>query len=363
MADIRTHLRELSVGIYIGCSQQNISASIEGLTPQNFLNLANKVFATDMTKASNILELPNFSTPELDIIKNGYKLGKLIDEKLAIKKNDLIHWYGRDTQKDNTIDLQIGERKFSLKEESFILENMGLSKYLSLITGKAYRRGLHVFKEFSKDEYEAWFLYTWKKFTQAGSKGIKNNISNFTIHGGNVIMSWVKKSVTVPCTISSTDEFMFHTNSTIRDRVFAKWIRESLQSDKAYIALKKKCSEVAGEHLCKIISENLNEEHLKRFLQIRSEEYYYAKSTPTETLIYMVPNAESFDQQITIDNVGFSVPRSQLNIETTIKNTTTGKTLKIRNECRFSHGQFNGTPEAKMYYDKSEDISAIYTLI
>lgn len=45
------------------------------------------------------------------------------------------------------------------------------------------------------------------------------------------------------------------------------------------------------------------------------------------------------------------MPKSQLNIYTTIENIETKSKLVVRNELRYSHGQFNGTPEAKMYID------------
>lgn len=56
----------------------------------------------------------------------------------------------------------------------------------------------------------------------------------------------------------------------------------------------------------------------------------------------------------------YEVPGSQLNIITTFKNKSTGKILEFRNECRFSHGQFNGTPEAKMYVAKNTSLTNLY---
>jgi hypothetical protein len=71
-------------------------------------------------------------------------------------------------------------------------------------------------------------------------------------------------------------------------------------------------------------------------------------------LIYKVPSSQEFANFINIKSINYSVPRSQLNIITEIENKSTGNILTLRNELRYSHGQFNGTPEAKMYYDDQQ---------
>ena len=76
-----------------------------------------------------------------------------------------------------------------------------------------------------------------------------------------------------------------------------------------------------------------------------------------------VPNIQSFGNDIIIESIKGSVPDKQANILTTIKNTKTNQTLVIRNECRFSHGKFNGTPEAKMYYERGGSLDIIYERI
>jgi len=57
------------------------------------------------------------------------------------------------------------------------------------------------------------------------------------------------------------------------------------------------------------------------------------------------------------------VPDSQLNIFTEIKNTQNNKSLLFRNELRYSHGQFNGTPEAKLYHKSGGDLSIMYDVL
>lgn len=86
---------------------------------------------------------------------------------------------------------------------------------------------------------------------------------------------------------------------------------------------------------------------LPRFLRIHNFEYYYAKTTPYGVEVLRVPSIRDFGDSIRIESIEASVPNTQANILTTIVNINTGRHLVLRNECRFSHGQFNGTPEAK----------------
>ena len=102
---------------------------------------------------------------------------------------------------------------------------------------------------------------------------------------------------------------------------------------------------------------------MPRFLRIHKKEYYYAKTTQAGIEIYKVPSLSSFENSIIIESIKPSVPDKQANILTTIKNTKTGGTLVLRNECRFSHGQFNGTPEAKLYYENKGSLLVIYETI
>ena len=73
-----------------------------------------------------------------------------------------------------------------------------------------------------------------------------------------------------------------------------------------------------------------------------------------------MPAQADFDDVIEFKGCTYDVPSSQLNIISTFENINTGKTLQFRNECRFSHGQFNGTPEAKMYVVRNTPLTEIY---
>ncbi|MCR4435638.1 MAG: hypothetical protein QHH06_09975 [Clostridiales bacterium] len=369
MADIKTHLRELSVAVGIGIKKNRDLPNNLALTkPKDFFNLAYLIVNNDISSARNILEIPVFTPEHHQIIKNGLKLADIIVKIFNVGPSDRIIWLGSDTQKNDPIDLIVGNIGFSLKEESYILENMGLYKYLNLMTGSSFSRGLHVFEYFSPQEYNNWFQYTWNRLLNipGGYWETNNGRYHSSIHvtDNKVTLNYnntdIKILPTSPITIA---DFQQSTNSVVREKVFSKWINETLRTDTAYLSVKNQCSIVAGENLCRYVIDNLNPMNLARLLQIYEIEYYYAKSTSNELKILKVPRRDDFSNEIEVANVEYSVPSSQLNILTTIRNKQTGRYLTIRNECRFSHGQFNGTPEAKMYYEHGNDLSVIYTPI
>jgi len=369
MADIKTHLRELSVATMIGVLKSNLTIDVNSLYGSDtFYSVATKVIDSDITAAKNICDVKTYTGELATILDNGFRLGKYIfeHELFTINSSDKLFWLGNDTQKNDLLDVQVGSFGFSLKEESFILENMGLYKYLNLITNSTFSRGLHVFKTFSLNEYNAWFKYTWDYL--ANNPTWKNDngryVSKISSTSSSIILDYNNEdSSTIPCNISTIDEFEAHTSNITREKVFSKWISDVISNNSEYLRLKKLCSETAGYNVCQYISKNNTTKNLNRLLQIYPSEYYYAKSNSSEMNIFKVPSSSDFEQIISISSITYDVPASQLNIITTLHNDVSGKYLHIRNECRFSHGQFNGTPEAKMYYGRNEDLSTIYTPI
>ena len=374
MADIKTNLRELSiiVGVY----------NILGLkkyceTPSSFINICKFALPNiNQYSYNNISTLSSFDFEQKQIIKNGFQLAKEILIKFSIKEITEINWYGFDTQKDEPYDISINNLKFSLKEESFILENMGLYKLLNCYTGSTYKRR-HIFHDYAKKEYELWFNITWKELSQylithnqkwTNVNVLKNNKSEILISSKNVELVFYKNNkcssralLPIDCSLSKYEEL---TNSEIREKVFAKFINICLDKNTAYNQAKKNCAIVASKKLVDELNNNLNYSvGLLRFLRIHSSEYYYAKTTSKTVEIYKVPSSSALGTEIIIESISPSVPSSQANIITKIKNTKTNKILTLRNECRFSHGQFNGTPEAKLYYENNCTLEAIYERI
>lgn len=363
MADKKTNLRELSVGIGVYLILNGHDTKEYSTYPQKFLAICKKTYRKDFSSLKLYSNIKNFSSLEKSIISNGFSLAKKITQNFDVKKNDKIIWLGYKTQSGLPVDLVIGKHRFSLKEESFILENMGLYRYLSLITKKEFPRGLHIFKNFAPEEYDNWFKWTWSKLIKSARPFIYRSLKyNGYIKFDDQSVSLLYKQNNgklvesrLPKKPFGIDVFESNTVSITREKVFSKWVNKYLSKDIGYLSVKKKAAVKAGDNLVKFIMANLDKEllGLQRLLQIYDDEYYYAKTTGAGVQIYKVPSKSDFNKVVKIGLIKVSVPKSQLNLLTEIKNIDTGKSLILRNEIRFSHGQFNGTPEAKMYYEGS----------
>lgn len=376
MADIKTHLRELSVATTIGLLKLEVDFQKSDLyDARRFLAYAQKVISGDISSASNIASETTFTGELRQIVDNGYQLGKAIyeNENFNITKDAVITWQGNDTQKEDPVDITIDSYGFSLKEESFILENMGLYKLLNCYTGSKYKKR-HIFSDYARPEYEAWFIATWKELIKTLQKNDGSWEYNDTAKCKRGRISLCENAVKLEfftngkleatsvlsanCTLA---EFESKTSAKTREQVFAKFINLNLDNNTEYNTAKKLCAIAATEALAQELQTNLNyHAGLPRFLRIHEHAYYYAKTTAAGVDILRVPDRTSFGDDIVIESIKSSVPDKQANILTTIKNKKTGKSLVLRNECRFSHGQFNGTPEAKMYYEHGGSLDVIY---
>ena len=380
MADVKTKLRELSVGAAIGVIQDS-SHSYELVDLQS----SDTFFDCVSTYIKNIdkgvvdsLRNVRFSAELLDIIRNGIQLAQKItaDRFFQLPLNPKIYWLGNNTQKDDPVDLRVDKYGFSLKEDSFILENMGLYKLLNCYTGSQYEKR-HIFEDYAQEEYNEWFTITWKEmyhFLTTASEWDYNDYgkqktSIIRLEDNAKIIFIYQEGGELPLTVSlpidcSLDIFKSSTNSKLREQVFSRFINDCLKNNNNYNNAKKHCSEVAAENLARELNEKLDySAGIARFLRVHDEEYYYAKTTKNGVEIFRVPALADFTNEISIESIVASVPDTQANILTTIKNNITGKKLILRNECRFSHGQFNGTPEAKMYYERGGSLETIYQSI
>lgn len=82
MADIKTHLRELSVATTVGLLKQEIQFKKEDLyNSKKFMEYAREVISGDISSANNIEDVSIFSGELRTIIDNGYKLGKTYQSK------------------------------------------------------------------------------------------------------------------------------------------------------------------------------------------------------------------------------------------------------------------------------------------
>ena len=376
MADIKTHLRELSVATFLGLLKNNVNFQLENLyNSNNFWQLASQVIDSDISNARNICDVQNYTGELAQIINNGYQLAIFIynNPNFLITSKDPIYWLGSDTQKDDPTDISIGNYGFSLKEESFILENMGLYKLLNCFTGSQYRRR-HIFEDYAPEEYSQWFLVTWNEMLRI----INNNNGHWqysnprtrkgasiALSGHTVTLDYLENDISIERRIlpvnCSLEIYKQETNAKIREKVFAKFINQCLESNDNYRLSKRVCALAATEALANELNNNLDyRTGIPRFLRIHDTEYYYAKTTSDSIEVFKVPSIIEFSDSIRIESIVASVPNTQANILTSIVNINTGRRLVLRNECRFTHGQFNGTPEAKMYYENGGSLITIY---
>ncbi len=232
---------------------------------------------------------------------------------------------------------------------------------------------MHVFKEFANNEFENWFHTTCECLLQNRpndfsaqkegkykAEGILENNEMFLRY--NSLDSIRFKDIRN----LSYSEFENRTNSHLREYVFSKWIKNTVEDDEEYIKAKKDCAIAAGKNIINLVSkcQGTSPIGLMRFFRIEVEEYYYAKTTNNSVAIYKVPKLSDANNYIVINKVWIEVPKSQLNFYTEIINKTNGCKIIFRNELRYSHGQFNGTPEAKCYIDRSAcDLTTMYQKI
>lgn len=369
MADIKTHLRELSVAVTAGLLINGTALEVSTLyDSQTFWKLAQSVVGKDISGAENLLNVPIYTGELRDIIQNGYRLGRTIagHPHFHFHGGEAVRWLGAQTHKGDPIDVQIGPYGFSLKEDSFILENMGLYKLLNYMTGSDYPRGLHIFTTFAGEEYDRWFAYAWAclvaDLSAHGAWALEKGqaVSTAWLSGDTVILDCNGERSCVPADIATNSQYMSYTSPRTREKVFAKWVRERLSGDPIYLELKKHCSRTAGEQVAGLIRAGAHSASLRRFFQIHAQAYYYAKTTADGVTILRVPGAADFPKTIRLKDCRCEVPDSQLNIITVFENVSTHRVLAFRNECRFSHGQFNGTPEAKMYVVRSTSLTDLY---
>lgn len=360
MADILTHLREISFGYSILKKGELIFND----SPEEFLSFCQiNIENTEILNKDQISSrATEFTEEEKRVIQNGLKLGKFVlDSNIITDSNPTIKWLGGNTQSGTAIDIEIADIPFSLKEDSFVLHNMGLYQLINIIVDKViFKRGLHIFEEFSPVELDNWFKITRNRMIEilkiqsfetvdSSSKNIKLAYSGDYLY---LFYNGIELKIRDFGNCDYT-RFKTETSSKLREKVFSKFINNKLSADFEYIAAKKICAEKAGEKLVEYLKSNITENpsphSLFNLFRIINKSYYYAKTTNTLIEVYKIPSQEEFSSKIKITDIRFEVPDSQLNLYTTIENIETNEKLVVRNELRYSHGQLNGTPEAKMY--------------
>lgn len=360
MADIKTILRELSVIIGYVIKQFNLKDDYKIVN--NFVNLIKKYCVNineNIGELNKIKDIHKFDSIQLDIIENGIILGGYLYDKLNLKGE--IKWIGSEVKNEIPADISVDEIGISLKENSHILKNPAFADYLNALTSPDISfKNVHVFRLFAQKELNDWFKYSFNKLTLESSKYHNGDkifkYKSYYIKKGEDELIFVGHRKCQKLSLSEeVDEDLFNKsiNNDIVEHTFSKWISESLKKDDGYIKLKKQCSEKAGENLRDYIINNkkFNKENILGILQIYNQNYYYGKCINNNPKIFLVPTITEVD--IDIKDITVEVPKSQLNVNIifNIIVISDGKAneIKMHVECRYSHGQFNGIPEAKIY--------------
>lgn len=247
MADILTHLRELSFGLGFYELDQKILK-----IPSNFLNFCLENIANCKNLELNQISLngDNFNENELEVIQNGIKLSNYIKNKLFKDEKFEVEWIGNHTQSGSPVDIIVNKKRFSLKENSFILTNMGLYQLLNIVTNSnKFEQGVNIFEQYSKKELEYWFNetksllidnlsksdYNFEYSDKKGKKGkilLKDEILFLSYNGNECKIENFTK-----CTY---DYFKIKTTSEIREKTFSKFISNKLSKNPKYLEAKKK---------------------------------------------------------------------------------------------------------------------------
>lgn len=367
MADVKTILRELSVvyGIIRFFKQSN------GDDYRDFFATLDP-YASSSASYQLTKKSVEDATKHKEIVGNGISLANAIIKSFAISKLPQMRWVGEATQSGDPFDLFIDEIPFSLKEESYILENMGLYRLVNILADKEYSRGeLHIFKEFAPKEYERWFEATLEAMFQSLPVGktmaVSDDDRSYTssikrLDNDQIELTYKENKLENKAVLKrgvSLPEFEKITNPLIREKAFAKYINKHLSNNEAYLEAKRVCSDTAGKNLLAFIKKFLTPANLARLFRLSEATYYYAKVVDKKAQIYQVPTISEFKNNFEVKDVSYSVPKSQLNLHTVIRSSS-GQEISFRNEIRFSHGQFNGTPEAKMYLERGSVLETIY---
>lgn len=364
MADIKTILRETSV--VFGFKNINVD-KISILDYILILKDNLKNYDKNVIEIEKLKSLNNFDEYQ-HILNNGFRIGLAIRKSMSYDGD--INWIGAEVNSKYPYDIKIGNNGISLKEHSYILKNPALSDYINSLTQyKPPFKTVHIFRTYASKLFEEWFSYTLKRLFETTQDGIVlDNLKReckLTRAGDNIIFSIKNTSTTIKKTDKINEvEFNRKVGGYLIEHTFSKWINFKLDDDVEYIRLKKLCSETAGKNLKEFIEQNLNidKRSICGLFQIYEDRYLFAK-VGTPPVLLEVPSYHEVD--IELDSIDVLVPKSQLNVYFKFKFIVNKNIshITVRVECRYSHGQFKGVPEAKLYYTDNDEISNIYKRI
>ena len=261
-----------------------------------------------------------------ETILNNYKLGKKIRGFYYYHRDtpidpDTVKWVGDDTSYAPA-DMLVNNEKWSLKEKSSIIKNQSAATFLNILTNSDdYGRGFHLLNELAPEE---------------NLQGLQKIVSHYNADNPETAYPEFKDySEWKSQPKSEQKKLSRYIQSKDRTPEFKRELEE----------IKTRINEKAGDNLLKRIN-NAHEVDAGELLG-SDVDYFYSKFDHNGDMFAgYVPNKETISKHVKVKAIWYTAG-SQLNIIIKYVNTRAEEFLTIT-EIRYSHGQFNGIPEAKM---------------
>jgi|688.fasta_scaffold358718_2 hypothetical protein len=371
MADKNTHLRELSVGVYLVTNYTNLFP--ENVTPLIFLQECQKIKNAESIKLDQIASGNSFNSEERNILKNGKALAEKLQTVLKTKPDDIVTWEANNHSEPH-VDIVIGIHKISLKEKSKILANMGLYQFQNILTNSTDTKPIHVFEYYSPIEFSKWFEKTFALIVNllklnnnclsvSNARGTRTGVVK--LNKDKLILELNIGSDFLTCNLEVNTKYVDFINidSRFKEFIFAKIIEKHISKIEPYKSqyneIKKKCCKIAGIEFEEKFKEYVGTTSplYGRLIGLKDATYIYAKVVDENPEVYQVPSIN--DYPVKLLSLKHAVPKSQLRIVSHLE--MNGRTFQVHSELRYKHGQFYGVPESTLYIDNVNKLKDIWT--
>lgn len=360
MATARTEVSELSVCVGLNAIREHRSLPLSQFSfleaAQNYCSLEQCWMLND--KIRNMRQ-NTFS----EQVMLGYAMAFSIADKLNYEISD-VRWNGFSVTDDSPADVYVSGIGISIKNNSNIIGNLGLSHLTKIISDNPLPRGTDIFEHFAKREYLHWFCcaieslpHYWHSDNEDCSVCYDDRHLTI-IHDTDIVKFNVDDIDSVPSCYDKMRKAGIKPSKSLSKAI------ASMMPTAEYIDAKSTCANKTGKAFVEYLSSNIKENGLPRLIGCRESEYWYCKGTSLrDIIINKVPSISDMQGKLRLTNIGYSVPKSQLNVLFSITNIETNRKIDMRAEARFSHGQFCGIPETKMYYANTTTPDMLYSAI
>lgn len=358
MAAVETELRELSpiVAHICLCNGYDFPYDEEG-----FFEVLDSAWQNGLVSGYDGTHF-SFPSKAQSILENGYRAGTEIYNRFDIE--DI--WYehcGATTADKQPWDIIIGGYRFSLKDNSNIVKNMGMKNFFSTLTEFTVDTPIHIFEEYAFDAYSECFHYCYSKFVSTVKENgeielydkdvLKSVVSEDVATGGlEAYLVDNKKYYSLPSECWLPEELQEYSGGTKEfvKNTIGRFVGSYLSDDETYRAMTYAYAIEAGDGFLTELIDNFAQDEVSTIIGCCDLDYWYLKTTSKKLELYYVPSVSDAARCFAVDTsrIEISIPECQLNIKIPVVNIYTGKELDILVECRFSHCPFSGIPEAKV---------------